>query len=498
MRAANRVQQKNEDYADGTKEGYELAKYHCGTCHGFIEANVLTKRIWEDRVLPAMAPMLGVEVLWGKKYVNEGGNGAALAFTDWMKIVEYYTKSAPDTIAIENNTRTFTKTGIFETIEVEHPISNPSKTVLTFFDTTGNYIYTSDDGTDYLYKWNNTNNVTDSLKTYSPVVHVSFFNENKIRKGVMTMIGSLRPSDAAIGKIVVFDADKPLNKKKDTIALDVTRPVQTTATDLNEDGLVDFLTCGFGRMKGGVYWYRQDSVGKYSKQILSEIPGATQAHVQDFNGDRHPDIMVMFAHSEESIRLFTNDGKGNFEETTIMNFPAVYGSSSMQILDFNKDGLYDLLYTCGDNNDLSSIFKPFHGVYIYLNEGENKFRQEYFYHINGCTKAVATDFDKDGDLDIAAIAFYGDYKNTPDEKFIFLEQTATLKFEPKTADCQKSGRWLTMDVTDIDNDGDADILLGNFADNFFINKGFKPTWNMKSPFTVLRNVSATSVSQEKP
>ncbi|WP_431214812.1 FG-GAP-like repeat-containing protein [Puia sp. P3] len=90
----------------------------------------------------------------------------------------------------------------------------------------------------------------------------------------------------------------------------------------------------------------------------------------------------------------------------MLRWPPSYGSSYFELADFNGDGFADIVYTCGDNADFSPVLKPYHGVYIYLNDGHNSFRPWYFFPINGCYKAVARDFDGDGDLDLAAIAFF--------------------------------------------------------------------------------------------
>ena len=110
-----------------------------------------------------------------------------------------------------------------------------------------------------------------------------------------------------------------------------------------------------------------------------------------------------------------------------MSFPVIYGSSSFELDDFNHDGFKDILYTCGDNGDYTgNVLKNYHGVYIYLNDGKNNFTQKYFFPIHGCYKAIARDFDKDGDLDIAAISYFPDLKNQPQESFVYLEQTESF------------------------------------------------------------------------
>ena len=67
---------------------------------------------------------------------------------------------------------------------------------------------------------------------------------------------------------------------------------------------------------------------------------------------------------------------------------------------------------------------------------------------------------------IASIAFFPDYKNTPEEGFIYWENKGELSFEPSSFSDVTAGRWLTMDAGDIDGDGDVDIVLGNAV--FFI------------------------------
>jgi hypothetical protein len=185
--------------------------------------------------------------------------------------------------------------------------------------------------------------------------------------------------------------------------------------------------------------------------------------------------------------LFTNKGKGVFDAQSILRFPPSYGSSYFEMNDFNKDGYADIIYTCGDNADYSPVLKPYHGIYIYLNDGKNNFTQKYFYPINGCYKAIANDFDNDGDLDIATISFFADYKNHPEEGFVYLENNGDFNFSPFTLEAAKYGRWLTMDAGDFDGDGKTDIALGNFS---LMDPVFKAgiNWKQQAPFIILKNM----------
>jgi hypothetical protein len=121
-----------------------------------------------------------------------------------------------------------------------------------------------------------------------------------------------------------------------------------------------------------------------------------------------------------------------------------------------------------------------------MNDGKNHFKQQYFFPINGCYKAVARDFDGDGDLDIAVISFFADYARQPEEGFVYLENKGNLEFQPYTVPEAKDGRWLTMDVADLDGDGRPDIILGNFSTAPAMVKS-KNNWKHGPPFLVLKN-----------
>jgi hypothetical protein len=471
-------------------KGEALARVQCSGCHLLPSPELLDKTTWREGVLPAMAEQFGIEVLQGNVYLPS--KNSRLSGQDWQAIIHYYETLAPDTL-IQNNTSTGPSKdpSLFRIIKPRPDNLQTASTLMVGIHPRTGKIYTSDLNNPGLYLWNDKLEPKRITALPSSAVDIYFGDD----KDVITSMGGMRALDATKGDILTIQQNKNNPVVKNILGNNFIRPIQTRPIDYNKDGLMDYVVCSFGHNHGGLYILEQLPDKSFKKVPLREVPGATQAVTGDFNQDGWPDIMTLFAHGDEGIWIFLNDHKGGFKTENILRFPSVYGSSSFQLADIDHDKKLDIIYTAGDNSDYSRILKPYHGVYIYKNNGDlngNNFQFEkvFFYPIHGATKVIAKDFDMDGDIDLATIAFFADLKNNPSEGFLYFEQIKAKNqpsFIRHATPVHHLGRWICMDAGDYDLDGDTDIVLGNFSKGFMNQDNFKPGWEMDRPFVILEN-----------
>ena len=479
------------------RNGEQLAVKYCQSCHMLPDPALLDAKTWDEGVLPHMGPRLGIFDFFYRKYPSARNDEflsknfypskPLLRVEEWTDLVNYYTATSPDTLPKQPAGKGI-KTGLslFEVQEPKYAFPSPSVTFIKIDESHGGQLIVCD-ATKNMYTINKGLEIIDSVSTPGIIVDIDFGKESL----VACNIGFMNPTNGKFGQSHLLQANS-LGKmaiNPSPIFANLQRPIQITSSDLNSDGAMDYLVCEFGNLDGALSWMENLGENKFKRHVLRATPGATKVIVQDINKDGLPDFWVLFAQGDERIILFQNEGKGQFSQQEILQFPPAYGSTYFELVDFNKDGFQDIIYTCGDNSDYSQILKPYHGVYIYLNDTKNRFVKKVFFPINGCYKAMARDYDGDGDLDIAAISFFADYLKKPEEGFVYLQNNGKYNFEPLTAPEATKGRWLTMDVGDFNVDGKIDIVLGNFSVAPTMIKS-NIDWQKGPPFLMLKNIGS--------
>lgn len=462
-----------------------LSIMYCSGCHTYPEAHLLPKNIWLQQTLPNMGPIMGIDEFEGIQYprdrsehVPEGYYPDRPIIRDdhWEKILKFYASEAPESLSTESKEPAIiTDTLFFKPHTPDYSTDEPPTATIAKFDPGNKKIYTSDiDGTNLLI-FNENLELENTLflsSTLSDIVIPGDLQTPGIRELYLTYLGSMIPSDAPEGFIVQTDySPNPSGQSGgdiNVISENLVRPVQLIKSDLNLDGFDDLLVHEFGHREGSLFWLEGTQNGYSStRNILHDRAGCIQSYVMDYTGNNRDDILSLCTQTDQTIYLFENQGKGEFNKKPLLQFPITAGSSSFEMVDFNGDGHLDILYTSGDNADFSITFKPYHGVYIYENEGSDQYVQKWFYPVNGAYNAKARDFSGDGNLDVAVISFFGDYANQPEENFILfmndLNTSDDYSFTPYHHPAASNGRWLRMDVADWTGNGREDILLSNYS-----------------------------------
>ncbi|MDR8390057.1 VCBS repeat-containing protein [Aliifodinibius sp. S!AR15-10] len=487
-------------------KGRQLAVTHCSSCHTFPDPSLLPKEQWAESVLPAMAPHLGIFRHKFTTYPTENDtylppnyypDSPRLTTIEWQEILNYYAEEAPKELhrsPKENNivTGSFSFAARFSNSAcAESPLVTVAR-----FDPLHKRFYVGDANLKKLSIYDHDLKLINEINAASPISDIRHMDKTDREELLITYIGHLLPSNDPAGSVknLRFDPTSYEYLSSTTIVDSLVRPVESRLADLDQDGKKDLLISEFGHRTGSLFWLKKKENEQYSssKNILIETPGCIETQLVDFNGNGLTDVTALCTQADQTIYLFTNQNDGEFKKKKLLQFPITYGSSSFQMVDLNGDGNLDILYTSGDNADYSPVFKPYHGVYIYINDGQNRFSQKWFYPLHGAYDAKTSDFNRDGKLDIAAISFYADFENKPEEGFVIFKNNGKLKFTPIHHPATKNGRWITLDILDWNNDQYPDIILGNFARGLF-NRGstFQTERDEGPPFLIMENNNGT-------
>ncbi|MGK0420425.1 MAG: hypothetical protein ACJAT9_000083 [Polaribacter sp.] len=262
----------------------------------------------------------------------------------------------------------------------------------------------------------------------------------------------------------------------------------SSVADVNNDGLED-LFIGGSKDTSGIL-YLQNKEGKFKRSIsqpwekdkASEDLGVL---FFDIDNDNDKDLFITSGGSEYKQgnpklqdRIYLNDGKGFFTKT-INRLPKIYESSQcVKESDIDNDGDLDLFI--GTRLISGKYTHPASSYFLINNNGFFKKSSQKnikeFENLGMVTDASFSDIDNDGDEDLLVVGEWMQIQVFENKKGFF--KNATNKYGLNNL---SRGFWWSITKGDLDNDGDDDFIVGNLGRN---NK-FKAT--KEHPFKVYAN-----------
>jgi hypothetical protein len=277
---------------------------------------------------------------------------------------------------------------------------------------------------------------------------------------VVGCLGTLGPIDDLVGSVVLLSNNGAMQFTVATILDRVSRVADVEPGDFDSDGDTDFVVAAYGAInQGEVGWLENKSDNTYQYHLIVKKTGAINVLPVDLNGDGRLDFVALFAQEHEEISAFINDGTGTFQEHVLFKVATpAFGSSGVQLVDVDRDGDVDILYTNGDNLDLPTIIpRPYHGVQWLENTGNLNFVWHDIYRCYGAYCAVAGDLNNDGHLDIVVTTLFNDWSDPKRASLLWLENDGQQRFTPHSIASQPT-HLISAAVGDLDGDGRADIV----------------------------------------
>mgnify|MGYP000904115088 CR=1 FL=1 len=447
------------------RTGAGLVEAACQSCHALPAPELLDRETWLKEALPYMGPWLGLSRLNLDRQPDGAILKAARLFPDepvfsreeWIEVVRFFAERAP--AALGSAPARDGSGGVAVGFRPE-PIrlgTGPAFVTLVSIDPAQRRIWVGDGQDKTLRAIDDAGRTQVRIPVPSGPVSLS-----KVEDGVVvTLIGRVFPSDETAGQVwrLAPPAWEPVR-----LLQGLRRPVHTSVTDLDADGLTDMVVSAYGNRLGNLSSYRVSPGFPPREQVLEEYPGTLRTLPMDWNHDGRLDLLVLRAQAREGLSVLIQDSDGAFTPRLLITQPPTFGYVAMELADLDGDGVDEILLVNGDSGDYRSPHKPFHGVRIYQRATGDRLEERCFVPLHGAYGVRARDFDGAGDLDLALISFFPDFTADPPESFLLLSNEGGWRFRAASLRAVDAflGRWLVLDAGDVDGDGDEDIVLGSF------------------------------------
>jgi hypothetical protein len=243
----------------------------------------------------------------------------------------------------------------------------------------------------------------------------------------------------------------------------IPNPCHIEAVDLDQDGALDLLVANLGGVtpgdhkRGSVVWLKGRADGTFEPRTLaSGLPRVADVQAADFDQDGDLDLVVAaFGWREVGSTLLLENRTTDWSKPEFVSREIDWrqGPIHVPVADLDKDGKPDFVDLISQHHET---------VVAFLNRGQNGFTAKTIYAAPhpgwGTSGLELTDLDKDGDVDVLLTNgdMFDEFLLKPYHGVQWLENRGTFPFTAHTL-APLSGVHRAQSV-DLDQDGDPDIV----------------------------------------
>ena len=258
--------------------------------------------------------------------------------------------------------------------------------------------------------------------------------------------------------------------------------------DVNNDGAKDLFIGGSKNNTASLFIQKNNTFTKKKTPVFNSQKAAEDAESIFFDADNDGDLdLYVCSGGVETSKysanyldkFYLNDGAGSFtlSNQKLPTATQYHSSSSVVVADTDNDNDLDIFV--GERTIPNSYGMPGSG-FLLINDGAGNFTEQSanlapeFKNLGMITDALFIDITKNGYEDLVVI---GDFMGVE----IFENQQGKFKRTEKNMLSNLKGWWNTIEKSDLDNDGDFDLILGNHG----LNSRFKAS--TKNPIKLYVN-----------
>ncbi|MDP5158961.1 MAG: VCBS repeat-containing protein [Flaviramulus sp.] len=258
--------------------------------------------------------------------------------------------------------------------------------------------------------------------------------------------------------------------------------------DVNGDGETDVFIGGSKGVSAKLFLQKNNRFTESNTSVFDKNKASEDAENVFFDADNDGDLDlyvcsggVEFSKFSPNYldKLYFNDGNGNFTVSPqiLPTKSGYHSSSTVAITDIDNDNDLDIFI---GERMIPNAYGTSGSGYLLINDGKGNFNENSnqiapkFKELGMITDAIFTDINNDNFKDLVVVGEFMGVKVFVNNNGVFTEsknnQLANLK-----------GWWNTIQQSDLDNDGDMDLILGNHG----LNSRFKAS--VEKPIKLFTN-----------